>query len=400
MKKSVIILFVLFVSIGMIYSANLTVNQPSGGTWYKGTTHNITWTATGCSSTSYKINIFRGSIDESNFVEQLTKTGTPTKSWTIPMGYTNGTYYIRIKTDPAQPGCQGDSAAFTITDPSCAPSITVTNPTGSSQWCRGQSSNITWTSSGSLNANVKINIFKNSINQANFVQQLTATTASGSKSWAIPASAATGTYFVRIKEAVGTVYGDSPGFQVKDCGTTPSGPSCSSFVVYKPAKDDVKWIGFPMVVKWKYKKLMFPGTLKSKKVLLAQKAHLAVKPVLEASLVKMVKIEIKSVKCFSIGQLVPRLREMYVKKKVSLEKINTLMKIPFLVEMLKWKTLKAMTPDDGSELVIIPSSYKKGCYVIRVTKLWCTSSDSDRRATSEKFSLIPLQIPGYLVEAL
>ena len=399
MKKSVIVLFVLFVSIGMIYSANLTVNQPSGGTWLKGSTHNITWTATGCSSTSYKINIFRGSIDVSNFVEQLTKTGTPTKSWTIPMGYSNGTYYIRIKTDPAQPGCQGDSAAFTITDsPGGTSSITVTSPTGSSQWCRGKTQDITWSNSGLLNANVKINIFKNSIDPANFVQQLTATTGSGSKCWAIPASAATGTYFVRIKEAVGTVKGDSPGFQVKDCGTTPSGPSCSSFVVYKPAKNDVKWIGFPMEVKWKYKIKLFPGTLQSKKVLQLQKVSKA--EILQASLVKMVKIEIKSVKCFSIGQLVPRLREMYVKKKVSLEKINTLMKIPFLVEILKWKTLKAMTPDDGSELVTIPSSYKKGCYVIRVTKLWCTSSDPDRRATSEKFSLIPLSIPGYLTEIL
>ncbi len=218
MKKLFIFSFILAVTMGMIYSQSITVTSPSGGTWYKGSTHNITWTATGCSSSSYKINIFRGSIDPANFVEQLTKTGTPAKSWTIPMGYTNGTYYIRIKTDPAQPGCQGDSSAFTITDPSSpgpgtAASITVTNPTTGTKWGRGTTKTITWDKSGDLDSNIKINIFRNSISEANFVEQLTGSN-NGSKSWNIPASYDLGTYYLRIKEAVGTVQGDSRAFEI------------------------------------------------------------------------------------------------------------------------------------------------------------------------------------------
>jgi len=221
MKKLFIFSLVFVVAMGLVYSAGLTVNSPSGGTWYKGTTHNITWTATGCSSSSYKINIFRGSIDPANFVEQLTKTGTPTKSWTIPMSYTNGTYYIRIKTDPAQPGCQGDSAAFTITDEPTleTTAITITHPTAGEEFCRGQGETISWTHTGTLSANVKINIFRGSIDPANFVTQLTATTASGSKIWNVPAAQALGTnYHVRVKEAtLGTTSGDSPAFTVANC---------------------------------------------------------------------------------------------------------------------------------------------------------------------------------------
>ena len=139
-----------------------------------------------------------------------------------------------------------------------------------------------------------------------------------------------------------------------------------------------------MEVKWKYKLQVLPGTLNPKKVLQVQQVAQTklAKPIREMSMIKMVKIEIKSVNCISIAQFTPALKSIYAQKKVSLEKVDILMKIPWVVEFLKWKTLKAMTPDDGSEVVTIPLSYKKGCYVIRVTKLWCTSSDPDRRATS------------------
>lgn len=380
---------------GLAFSASITVTSPSGGTWYKGTTHNITWTATGCSSTTYKINIFRGSIDPANFVEQLTKSGTPSKSWTVPMGYTNGTYYIRIKTDPAQTGCVGDSAAFTITDGGGgAPAITVTSPTGASQWCRGETKNITWTSSGSLDSNVKINIFKGSIDPANFVTQLTATTASGSKGWAIPGSATVGTYYVRVKEASGTVTGDSPGFQVKDCGSSPSGSSCSKFIITKPEKGSIYWKGFPIEIKWKKKIQILPGTIQAKRVLQKVPERM-IKPELDMSKLKLVKIEIKSVKCMTVAQMIPKLKVMYAQKQLSTDKIKMMMEIPWVVELLKWKTIAAMTPDDGSFTWNGSGTFKKGCYVIRITKLWCDASDSDRVATSGKFSIIPIQFPEW-----
>ncbi|MCK5221965.1 MAG: hypothetical protein KAR14_10325, partial [Candidatus Aminicenantes bacterium] len=77
-----------------------------------------------------------------------------------------------------------------------------------------------------LSANVKINIFRGSIDPANFVTQLTATTASGSKIWNVPAAQTLGTnYHVRVKEAtLGTTSGDSPAFTVADCESGGSGP--------------------------------------------------------------------------------------------------------------------------------------------------------------------------------
>lgn len=217
MKKLLISSFILALTMGVIYSQSITVTSPSGGTWYKGTTYNITWTTSGCSSSSYKINIFRGSINTANFVEQLTQSGSTSKSWTIPMGYTSGTYYIRIKTDPAQTGCLGDSRAFTIDNEPTGESgsINVTAPTTGTKWLRGTTKTITWTHSGDLDPNVKINIYKNSISPANFIEQLTGPN-SGSKSWAIPGTYTGGTYLLRVKEANGTIYGDSNTFEITE----------------------------------------------------------------------------------------------------------------------------------------------------------------------------------------
>ncbi|MEN8222652.1 MAG: Ser-Thr-rich GPI-anchored membrane family protein [Acidobacteriota bacterium] len=215
MKRFTFILFIVFIVTGMTY-AGVNITAPSGGTWYKGSAYNITWDYPGCDNTIVKINVFRNSIDVANFVEQLTGPNSGTYRWTIPMSYTNGTYYIRIKTDPAQTGCQGDSRAFTITDDPGAErgSINVTSPTTGTRWSKGGTAKtITWNKSGSLDSNVKINIFRGSIDTSNFVEQLTGPNT-GSKSWVIPGTYTVGTYYLRVKEANGTIQGDSNAFEI------------------------------------------------------------------------------------------------------------------------------------------------------------------------------------------
>ncbi len=216
MKKLFFILSVLTVTVGMVYSAGLTVTSPLGGTYHKGDNVSISWTPVACTSTNYKINIFKNTTDPSNFVEQLLANGVTSKNWTIPMGYTNGTYILRVKADDNS--CFGDSGTFHITDPASPepgtdPAITVTAPTTGTKWLRGTNQIITWDKSGDLDSNVKINIFKNSISESNFVVQLTGPN-SGSKSWAIPGTYEPGTYYIRVKEATGTVYGDSNAFEI------------------------------------------------------------------------------------------------------------------------------------------------------------------------------------------
>ena len=169
MKKLIMFSLILVVSVGMIYSAGITVNSPAGGiTWYKGSTHNITWTLSGCASAdpNVKINIFKNAVDPSNFIEQLTATtASGSKSWTIAGSYTNGNYVIRVKTNDN--ACFGDSGVFTITDAPSDPasSITVNTPHSGTDWCKGSTHNILWSSTGiTSGTSMKINVFKNSVN--------------------------------------------------------------------------------------------------------------------------------------------------------------------------------------------------------------------------------------------
>jgi len=116
MTKSKFFMFltVLFFLSSVVFSQTITVTFPhSGSTLCKGRTYNITWDSTGVSaSTNMKINIFKDSITQPNFVEQLLSTNDGTQSWSIASSYATGTYYIRIKTEDST--THGDSVAFTI----------------------------------------------------------------------------------------------------------------------------------------------------------------------------------------------------------------------------------------------------------------------------------------------
>ena len=111
--------------------------------------------------------------------------------------------------------CIGDSAVFSLANEPGGDSgrISVTQPNASTGWQRGTTKTITWDSTGSVDSNVKINIFRNSISEANFLTQLTGPNT-GSKSWPIPSSYEPGTYCLRVKEAEGDIFGDSSRFQI------------------------------------------------------------------------------------------------------------------------------------------------------------------------------------------
>ena len=200
MKKLVFMVFILFVSMGVMLSQTITVTSPAAGSiWDKGSTHNITWRSSGCRDTSIKINIFRNSILEANFVEQLLCTDTGSKSWTIPLSYTAGNYILRVKT--ADNLCRGDSGLFEIRDVrdlTETPEINITSPTSSSDWKRGTLKNITWTKSGDMHGRVKIHL----MNSGGTTEVLTIssnTLNDLNHLWLVPASQATGSYRIRIQ---------------------------------------------------------------------------------------------------------------------------------------------------------------------------------------------------------
>ncbi len=94
-------------------------------------------------------------------------------------------------------------------------SIIITSPHAGDTWYKGHAYNITWNSSGiPASTNMKINIFKNSINTANFIEQIT-TINDGSENWLIGTGYVTGTFYIRIKTSDNAVHGDSDGFSVK-----------------------------------------------------------------------------------------------------------------------------------------------------------------------------------------
>jgi hypothetical protein len=215
MKKQLLFLFTIIILAGYAFPGTIRVTSPAAGTaWEKDQTHTISWSSTGCTDPGIKINVFRNSIAEANFIEQLTCSGCSSYSWHIPAGYADGNYVLRIKT--ADNACFGDSGVFAIGAGAASRtgSIHITSPHTGDTWLRGSSHQITWTSSGSLDPNLKINIFRNSISEANFVEQLTATTASGSKVWNIPGTYEAGNYYIRIKTDDSAVTADSGRFEI------------------------------------------------------------------------------------------------------------------------------------------------------------------------------------------
>ncbi len=114
MKKILFIVSLIFVITGIVSAQSVKIITPQpNSTWFKGGQMNIKWSNDGCTSDNVKINIFKDSISVPNFVLQLTGSNG-FKHWEIPADFPSGTYYMRIKTDPAQTGCLGDSGVFYI----------------------------------------------------------------------------------------------------------------------------------------------------------------------------------------------------------------------------------------------------------------------------------------------
>jgi len=115
MRRQFLLLSIILIISGIIFSQSVNVTSPAAGvTWNKGATKTITWTSPGCQSGDVKINIFRNSIKQTNFVLQLTGPNKGAKSWLIPGNFATGKYLLRIKT--GEKGCLGDSGVFNIVE--------------------------------------------------------------------------------------------------------------------------------------------------------------------------------------------------------------------------------------------------------------------------------------------
>jgi C1A family cysteine protease len=108
--------------------------------------------------------------------------------------------YMRIKYNSARVACEATYLVYSV-----VPGITVTAPSSASSWEVGTTQALTWNVSGTLDANVKIELFKGGAK----VSDISAATANdGSYDWALPVSLVAGSdYLVRVTTA-DAAYGD------------------------------------------------------------------------------------------------------------------------------------------------------------------------------------------------
>jgi len=223
-------------------STTLAVTYPTGGeNFLKGSSYDITWTSSSCQSAGIKINVYRNSISVANFIEQLTGPNSGSYSWTVPTGYADGNYVLRVKTD--DDALSADSGVFSVSTP--AASITVTSPKSGDNWTAGQAYDITWTKTGTQSANVKINIFKNSVSQANYIDQIV-TVNDGLYSWTIPGTYTTGNYVLRIKTEDNLLYDDSDLFGITNGG----GGVTPKLTVISPTQCNTWYKGMTYTITW------------------------------------------------------------------------------------------------------------------------------------------------------
>jgi len=179
------------ISFTVSFGASLTITAPAAGeNWSLRSAQTITWTTSGSQNANVKIQLYKGTTKVSDINLKTPNDGS--SNWTVPTGLTPAANYrIRIRTVDNLVTDYSDY--FTISKPS----IMVTAPAAGTRWGRNTTQNITWTVNGTMNASVKIQLFRGTT----FVQPIVASTPNnGSYLWTIPASLAVGSnYKIKIK---------------------------------------------------------------------------------------------------------------------------------------------------------------------------------------------------------
>jgi hypothetical protein len=171
----------------------LTVLSPNGGeTWEIGDEHEVSWTSVGGIGDYVRIELLKGGSVYYEMTPSTLNDGS--YSGTIGLVTPPGSdYRIRVTCTSNPAATDTSDSDFSITPTS----ITVTSPNGEESWQAGLAHTITWTSSGSSGAYVRIELLKGGILDSVIV----ASTAisSGSYSWLVPAGQAGGSdYQIKI----------------------------------------------------------------------------------------------------------------------------------------------------------------------------------------------------------
>jgi len=181
-----------------------------------------------------KIDLYKGTLFQTTITSSTANDGSYTWSAVDPLLADGTDYKVRI-TSTADSSQYGESASFTIGEPG----ITVTKPTSSTVWYKGESGEINWTSQGTIGS-VKIELYKGTTNVKTIISSTT--NDSYYKWYTVTTSLASGTdYKVRISSTTDTsLYGESPNFEISSGSITVTKPT-SSTVWYKGASASINW---------------------------------------------------------------------------------------------------------------------------------------------------------------
>ncbi|GAF84493.1 unnamed protein product, partial [marine sediment metagenome] len=205
-----------------IADKSITVTSPTSSTnWSQGYSADITWTSKSVTN-NVIIDLYKGSILKSTVVSSTENDGTYT--WTeVDASLADGTdYKVRISsTDDSS--VYGESGEFTIE----GKSVTVTEPTGSTNWSQGNPVDITWTSTGAI-SNVKIDLYKGITFEETIVSS---TENDGTYTWTevTPSLVDGSDYKVRISDASESgIYDESDEFPIEGKSVTVTTPNSAT----------------------------------------------------------------------------------------------------------------------------------------------------------------------------
>lgn len=175
-------------------------------------------------------------------------------TWTAPN--TAGTYYLKAAGNAVNNNNQdtGDQWAFmsvrSITVAS-VPTVTLSAPAGSENFCAGASTNITWTASSVTNVKIELS----NDGGSSYTTTLVASTAAsaGSWSWNIPSGQSVGNqYRIKISDASNsTVNSASGNFSIAPATAITSQPQASTICSGQQAQMSVTATGNALTYNWK-----------------------------------------------------------------------------------------------------------------------------------------------------
>ena len=140
-----------------IQAPTLTVESPNGGeTWYGGETQSITWSTDGDVGAEVKIELWAGGALD-RVLAWVVAAGDGSYSWAIPGDLAAGAdYQVKVYSRSNLAIADMSDGAFAIGERS----ITLTAPNGGETWEAGADGTVTWTATGDVGDEVKLELWK------------------------------------------------------------------------------------------------------------------------------------------------------------------------------------------------------------------------------------------------